>query len=305
MGRARRFGAHIGLQDTTADDVVSLAVHAERAGFDWVSSWDHFYSSGPRDGGSLEGVAMQAVIAAATTRVRVGSLVYNVAYRNPGVIAHAIATIDQISHGRAELGLGGGWSQREHDAYGIPFRAPGPRLDALDEGARCVRMLLRQDVSSFSGRYFTLVDARCDPRPVQPELPIWIGGRGEKRTLRIVAELADGWNGAFLSLAEFTHKRALLREYCEEIGRDPETLAYSVNLGIGLTPGLLDHHFATMGDSARASIGGVVTGHGGELVDQIGAYCDAGADQVNFTWRAPFDLDAVDLIAEAVAQLRT
>src|SRR4051794_40767206 len=153
---------------------------------------------------------MQAAIAAATNRVECGVLVYCAAYRYPAVIAKALATIDLISNGRAHVGIGAGWSVREHETYGIRFPPLGERMDVLEEAATCLRLLLRQEQSDFSGKFFQLSSARCDPRPVQAALPIWIGGAGERRTLNIAARLADGWNAPFLSPEEFARKRAVL-----------------------------------------------------------------------------------------------
>ncbi|MCW2495288.1 MAG: putative F420-dependent oxidoreductase, Rv1855c family [Jatrophihabitans sp.] len=295
------FGAHIGLQDATPQQVVELAVAAEESGFGWVSVWDHFYSSAPADGGSLDGVSMHALVAAATRRVRCGSLVYSASYRHPAVIAKAAATIDQISGGRAEVGVGAGFSVREHGAYGITLLPPGQRMDLLDEAVRCVRSLLHTPRSSIEGTYFTLTDARCDPRPIQPHLPVWVGGIGERRTLRIVAELADGWNAPFLSPEQFATKRAVLLRHCAEVGRDPGEIRCAANVGIGIGDAALAHHFATMGDTTHATVDAVVTGRGQLLVDQIGRWLEAGADQVNFTWRAPFDRGAMEAIAEAIS----
>ena len=114
---------------------------------------------------------------------------YSVGYRHPAVLANAICTIDQLSGGRADLGLGAGWSEIEYRAYGIPFPPVKVRMDMLEECIQCVRGLLRDEVTTFEGTYFQLHEARCEPKPVQAELPIWVGGQGERRTLRIAAQL--------------------------------------------------------------------------------------------------------------------
>src|SRR5206468_8054575 len=165
---------------------VALWRRIEAAGFEWISIWDHFYAADMTGGAvCLEAVSAHAALACTTTRVRCGSLVYSIGYRHPAVLANAIATIDHLSHGRADIGLGAGWSQLEYDAYGIPFPAVKVRMDQLEEAASCVRGLLRDETTSFDGTYFTMRDARNEPAPVQRELPVWIGGGGEKRTLRI------------------------------------------------------------------------------------------------------------------------
>ena len=126
------------------------------------------------------------------------------------MLANAICTIDQLSGGRADLGLGAGWSQIEYDAYGIPFPPVEMRMDQLEEAIQCVRGLLREEVTDFTGTWFQLTDAQCEPKPVQAELPIWVGGGGEKRTLRIAAQWADGWNIPFVAPETFAHKRGVL-----------------------------------------------------------------------------------------------
>ena len=134
------FGVHAGLQTTTVDELVEVWRQVERLGFGWISVWDHFYTadaSGRAD--CLEAVSMHAALACHTTRVRCGCLVYSVGYRHPAVLANAIATIDHLSGGRADLGLGAGWHQAEYEAYGIPFPPAGVRLDQLDEAACCAR----------------------------------------------------------------------------------------------------------------------------------------------------------------------
>src|SRR5438132_8233934 len=177
------FGVHAGLQNTTVGSLLEVWRQVESLGFGWISVWDHFYSGEPQGGAEcLEAVSMHAALACSTSRVRCGCLVYSIGYRHPAVLANAIATIDHLSGGRADLGLGAGWHQVEYEAYGIPFPPAGVRLDQLDEAARCVRGMLRDETTTFAGAHFSMKDARCDPRPPQPELPTWIGGGGERKT---------------------------------------------------------------------------------------------------------------------------
>ena len=291
------YGVHAGLQQTSTDELRALWRRIEDLGFGWISIWDHFYSATAGDGAeSLEAVATHAALACDTRRVRCGSLVYSVGYRHPAVLANAICTIDQLSAGRAELGLGAGWSQVEYDAYGIPFPPIGVRMDQLEEAIQCVRGLLRDEVTDFDGRWFQLRDARCEPRPVQPELPIWVGGQGERRTLRIAARWADGWNAPFVAPDTFAHKRDVLHAHCADAGRDPAELRIAVNLGLAWTEESLRQQFGGLADFVRP---GVLTGSEEEVLDRVGQYVDAGADQVNLALRAPFDADALDRFAAA------
>jgi F420-dependent oxidoreductase-like protein len=292
------FGVHAGLQNTSVEALRALWRRVESLGFGWISIWDHFYSATLGDDAEcLEAVATHAALACDTTTVRCGSLVYSVGYRHPAVLANAICTIDHLSGGRADLGLGAGWSQIEYDAYGIPFPPTGVRLDQLEEAIQCVRSLLRDDTTTFEGKWFQFHDAQCVPKPMQAELPIWVGGGGEKRTLRIAAQWADGWNVPFVDPDTFTHKLAVLRQHCDAVGRDPAEIKVAVNLGLAWTEDSLKAQFGGLANFVRP---GVLTGSDEEVVDRIGAYVAAGADQVNLALRAPFDEDAVDRFAGAL-----
>ena len=173
----------------------------------------------------------------------------------------------------------------------------GPRLDILEESAACVRALLRDDVATFAGEHFTLTDARNEPRPVQDALPIWIGGSGERRTLRIAARYADGWNVPFISPEIFAHKKGVLAERCAEIGRDPGEIRCSVNVGLAFDEDALQRQFGGLAEATRP---GVLTGSGQQIVDGIGRYVEAGADQINLAMRAPFEIDGLETLAAAV-----
>jgi F420-dependent oxidoreductase-like protein len=292
------FGVHAGLQNTTMETLRSLWRRVEHLGFGWISVWDHFYSATMGDDPEcLEAVATHAALACDTARVRCGSLVYSVGYRHPAVLANAICTIDHLSGGRAELGLGAGWSKIEYHAYGIPYPPAGTRLDQLEEAIQCVKGLLRDDVTNFDGQWFTMRDARCEPKPVQTELPIWIGGSGEKRTLRIAARWADGVNIPFVDPETFTHKREVLARHCDDVGRDLGEIRTAVNVGLAWTDESLRQQFGGLADFVRP---GVLTGTDAEIIDRIGQYVDAGVDQVNLALRAPFDADALERFAEAL-----
>jgi F420-dependent oxidoreductase-like protein len=292
------FGVHAGLQNTSIQDLRSLWQRIERLGFGWISVWDHFYSATLGDDPEcLEAVATHAALACDTTRVRCGSLVYSVGYRHPAVLANAICTIDHLSGGRADFGIGAGWSQIEYDAYGIPFPPVKVRMDQLEEAIQCVRGLLREDHVDFKGEWFQLHDAQCVPKPVQPDLPIWVGGGGEKRTLRITAQWADGWNIPFVSPETFAHKLGVLHQHCDAVGRDPAELRTAVNVGLAWTEESLRQQFGGLADYVRP---GVLAGTDSEVIDRIGAYVEAGAGQVNLALRAPFDGEALDRFAEAL-----
>ena len=261
-----RFGVHVGLQQTTPDELLPLYRHIEDLGFDWISVWDHFYGATgqPDDTDCLEGVAMHAAFACATSRVRCGSLVYSIGYRHPVVLAKAITTIDHLSGGRAEMGLGAGWAQVEYAAFGIPFPSAGVRLDQMEEGSRscaaCCTTRSRRSRAPTS-RSPTRATTRV---PSRRKLPIWIGGQGEKRTLRIAARYADGWNAPFIAPEQFAAKRDVLHRHCAEVGRDPLDIRCAVNLGLAWTEESLRGQFGGMADFVRP---GVLSGSVDEVVD--------------------------------------
>jgi F420-dependent oxidoreductase-like protein len=292
------FGVHTGLQNTSVDELVGLWQRIESLGFGWISVWDHFYAADATgEPHCLEAVSAHAALACHTTRVRCGCLVYSVGYRHPAVLANAVATIDHLSGGRAEMGLGAGWSQVEYDAYGIPFPSAGTRLEQLDEAAECVRSLLREDTTDFDGKHFSLTAAKCEPKPVQTKLPIWIGGGGEQKTLRIVARHADGWNVPYVAPDAYRAKVAVLHDRCEEIGRDPSEIKLSVNVGMAWREEDLHAQFGLIAEGVRP---GVLMGSEQQIVHHIGEYADAGAQQINIAMRAPWDVEGLERLADAL-----
>ncbi|HZJ27023.1 MAG TPA: TIGR03560 family F420-dependent LLM class oxidoreductase [Acidimicrobiia bacterium] len=294
-----KFGVHTGLQNTSIDELVDLWQHIEDRGFEWISIWDHFYAADQSGSAScLEAVTAHTALAETTERVLCGSLVYSISYRHPAVIANAMATLDQIAKGRVVLGLGAGWHRHEYDAYGIPFPPAPVRLRQLNEGIQCVRGLLTEPTTDFSGEFFTMREARCEPKPVQPRLPIWIGGGGEKVTLRIAARYADGWNVPFVAPDVYAHKVGVLHDHCAREERDPASITKAVNVGLAWSEEDLDAQFG--GGFSEFVRPGVLMGSPQEMVDRIGEYRDAGAEWVIIARRAPFDIDALDRFATDV-----
>lgn len=207
-------------------DVATVARSAEASGWRSVYVCDHFMpapGSADPDAAMLEGWTVLSALAACTERVRLGTLVLGSAYRHPAVVANMAATLDQVSAGRTVLGVGAGWQANEHDAYGMPLLDVGARLDRFAEACEVTARLLRDPPVSFSGVYYQLSAAPCDPRPVQRRLPLLVGGGGERRTLRIAAEWADEWHH-WATPSQFRHKLEVLQRHCEQVGRDPAEL---------------------------------------------------------------------------------
>jgi alkanesulfonate monooxygenase SsuD/methylene tetrahydromethanopterin reductase-like flavin-dependent oxidoreductase (luciferase family) len=295
-------GVHTGLQRTTTADLRDLWTRIEAAGFDYISIWDHFYSADFTEPDCHEAVACHAALACTTNRVRCGSLVYCAAYRHPVVLAKAIATIDHLSNGRAELGIGAGWAFNEFAAAGLPYGSNKERLDMMEEAVQCLKLLLHDDVANFSGTYYTLDNFQLEPRPVQAKVPVVVGGRGEKRTLKIVATHADYWNTAYVSPADFAHLKDALAAHCERIGRDPADIHCSINLAHATSDEHLRHQFGPVAEAIR---GGVVMGSDEEIVDRYGEYAEAGADQINLALRTPWSAEWLEGIAPKLLALRS
>jgi F420-dependent oxidoreductase-like protein len=296
------FGLHIGQQNISLAEMRRTWQWADTAGFDWVDVWDHFYEAPYQDGNGdcFEATTCMAAIACETKNVRIGVLVLGMNYRHPAVLANTLVTIDHLSGGRLEIGLGAGWHADEYRAYGIPFLPIGKRMDILEEGIQVVRKLTTEDRANFAGKYFTLENAACNPKPVQARPRIWVGGNGEKRTIRIAARHADGWNTPYTSPEEFSRLSGVLDMWCDKERRDPATIERNVNLSFHMaaTPARLDgaekQYRETWGPASEAMRGrGVVLGLPEQAVDLVGRYRDAGASRVNIALRPPVDWEAL------------
>lgn len=228
-----RFGVKLMPQHCTWNELLTLFRAADDEPF-FESAWtfDHFYPIyGDWQGPCLESWVTLSALAQATSRIRIGSMVNGVVYRHPAVTAAMASALDLVSDGRLDLGLGAGWNERECDAYGIRLGSLKERFDRFEESVECTIALLRDESVTFAGRYYTLTDARNEPKGVQrPHPPIVIGGGGEKRTLRIAARFADHWNFPGGTVDDFRHKRDVLAAHCDAIGRDVSEITVSTHL---------------------------------------------------------------------------
>lgn len=293
-----KFGIHAGPQDLTMDELIRLWKTADDNGFHWVSVWDHFYANPLKDRSRtnpcFEAVAVMAGLAAHTKNVRVGCLMFCALFRNPGMLAKAAVTIDHLSRGRAEIGIGAGWFEEEFREFGYGFPPLGKRLDQLEEALTIIRSLWREDVTHFKGEYYDLQGAVCAPKPVNPKMRIWIGGTGRDRTPRIAANYGDGFNLPYTPARAAASRIRVMREECERIGRDPAEIETSVNLG-----------FYLGGRKPDMNPEGCLLGSVQEAVDKIGEYVDLGVDGLNIAFRPPIDWDAYHLyITDVMSQFR-
>ena len=310
-GEAIRFGVHCGPENTGFEDYRDLWVRCEELGYEWVSDFDHFLPIfGDPAGRQFEGTAMLAAMAAHTSRVRCGMLVLGVTYRHPAVVANIAATIDHISGGRAEFGIGAAWFEKEHRQYGIPFPRLGVRMDMLDEACRVMRGLWTEERFSFAGDHFRLEDAQMDPKPLQARLPLMIGGEGEKRTLRIVAEFADEWNATRIDVPGFRAKRAVLAAHCAAFSRDPETIGRSLMIPLAIGRDSTD--VARRIAAARASFpslppdeaawraAGFLAGPAESVIAALAEWKAAGMQRILLQMLDQEDIAALELFARTV-----
>lgn len=253
-----RFALASSNEHTTGETLCRLWEAADTVDV-WESAWtgDHFYPFlGDASGPCFEGWILLTALAARTRRLRVGVLVSGMPHRHPAVLAKMAATLDIVSGGRLELGLGAAWNQMECGAYGIELGSPRTRIDRFEEGVEVVASLLTNATTNFDGQYYKLTDARCEPKPIQrPRPPITIGGSGERRTVGVVARWADHWDLGFTPPSDVPRKLALLAERCAAIGRDPHEITVSAVVR------------TTRGDARRDLC---------EVADEIRAYEEAG-----------------------------
>ena len=302
-----KFGIHVGHLGGPLDELRRLWRFADDRGFEWFSVSDHFQETPGRGGGEpcLESVTTLTAAAMETSRLRVGCLVFCVSYRHPIVLAKALTAIDLLSAGRVTCGLGAGWHEPEYRAYGMPFPSAGTREDQLEEYTQVLRLLFDDEYADFAGAHYTLRHAPNFPKPSQPHLPIWIGGGGEKRTLRTTARYADGWNVPYLSPVEWKAKSAVLDKWCERVKRDPRAITRTVNAGFYMGADDAgrrradERFFAEWG--ANEARTGFLRGGVKESSAIVAAYRDAGAQQLNIALRAgPYDWEALAAFADDV-----
>jgi alkanesulfonate monooxygenase SsuD/methylene tetrahydromethanopterin reductase-like flavin-dependent oxidoreductase (luciferase family) len=310
-----RIGAAFWVQRTDWPSLRDAVVAADEAGADDIWIDDHLLSDeADRDDPKLEGWTTLAAVAAVTSRAHVGLLVAANTFRNPGLTAKLATTVDHVSGGRAILGIGGGWFEDEHDAFGLDFGSGfGERLDRLAEAVPLIRRLLDGERVTAEGRFYRFSDALCAPRPIQPHLPILIGGSGPTKTLPLVARSADLWN-AYGSPASLSASDAILRDHCQRIGRDPDEVERTVNLNVVVresvdeaervwAPYAAEHR--PRKDEGRLLVGGPVE----HVADALAEYARAGFRHPILIFRSPWDLETIgalgrirDAIAAAVGE---
>jgi F420-dependent oxidoreductase-like protein len=275
-----RFGIKTAQQFTSYDDILQVWLEADTIPIiEHAWAFDHFIPLGPdQTGPQLEGWTLLGALAAQTERLRVGLMVTGNIYRHPAVLAKIGATVDIISHGRLDFGIGAGWNELECSMYGIPLYATGERIRRLGEACEVIKRLWTETVANYDGKYYQLKDALCEPKPVhKPYPPFVIGGSGEQLTLRIVAQYANIWNFVGGSVDTFLHKIDVLEGHCAAIGRDPSTIERSIQT-------IVNYDNMT------------------ETRDNIRPYIEAGATHLILNLRAPYPEGIVHRLAEEIAE---
>ncbi|HUF32927.1 MAG TPA: LLM class F420-dependent oxidoreductase [Acidimicrobiales bacterium] len=295
-------------QGATYDQLLGVARATEEHGFDAFFRSDHYLAMGGGDGlpGPTDAWVTLGGLARETSRIRLGTLVTAATFRLPGPLAISVAQVDQMSGGRVELGLGSGWYDAEHSAYGIPFPSLGERFDRYEEQLEVITGLWATPEGerfSFDGSQYQVADSPALPKPVQrPGPPIIIGGGGKKRTPALAARFANEFNLPFAPVDRFERQCQRVRAACEAIDRDPDELTYSIALVAccGTDEAEVERRAAAIGrepDELRANGAG---GLPGEVVDAIGRYADAGASRVYLQVLDVDDLDHIALLGDQV-----
>jgi F420-dependent oxidoreductase-like protein len=303
-----RFGIQTGQQNVAWADMLDLWRKADAWGYDSLWNFDHFFPifvdpNGP----CLEGWTTLAALGQATTRARIGHLVNGNTYRNPCVLAKMAATLDHVTNGRLNLGIGAGWFELEHRAFGIDFKTVRGRLEALDEACQILKGMFTGERFSLAGKHYTVQDAMGLPRPVQdPHPPIMIGGSGEKVLLRIVAQHADMWNSTG-SAERLAHLISVIRRHGDAVSRDTEQIEKTVMMPLCYRGGTEREETVTRliaamqqcsPEEARARI---MIGSKDECLETVARYAAAGVTHFIFMLFQPVFADEVQAFAEDVA----
>ena len=305
-----KLGAQLWSQHASWAEFRDAALAAEAGGWDSVWTWDHLLAIfGPWEQPIFEGWMVLSALASLTSRLRLGLMVGANTFRNPGLTAKVATTLDQASNGRAVVGIGGAWFEREHEAFGFETWGSGfgERLDRLDEAVMLLRRLLDGERVTHDGRFYQLRDALCAPRPVQPHLPILVGGSGPKKTLHTVAQRADAWNTSG-TVDEVRAKLDTLDEHCAAVGRDRSTLELTISFPITIRD-----EVAAAVSAARerfrangvenAGAGPHLYGPPAAIAEAIAPYRDLGFATVIVRMPAPYDRETIDRMADVQALL--
>jgi|HubBroStandDraft_6_1064221.scaffolds.fasta_scaffold06584_1 F420-dependent oxidoreductase-like protein len=302
-----------GQEGETWQDWVALAQAAEQSGLDGLFRSDHYLSMNAPGTAAMDAWAILAGLASRTERIRLGTLVSPATFRHPSVLANMVTTVDHISNGRVELGLGAGWYEAEHRAFGFAFPPAATRFEVLEEQAEVISRQWTEDDVSFAGRHFTLEHCTAAPKPVQQPPPLIIGGSGKPRTVGAAVRFGAEYNASVFSTQQCGALRSVLDQACEQHGRDPRSLKFSAmaqNAVIGTSSADVERRIARVQREMGTGSGGLLsepvsrwfTATTAEAVDRLSEWAAAGAHRVMIQHQLWSDLEMVALIGEEIAR---
>ncbi|MGA0118175.1 MAG: LLM class flavin-dependent oxidoreductase [Ilumatobacteraceae bacterium] len=299
---AVQFGVHLGAQNATVEELRALWKWLDEAGVDWISLWDHLYEAPPAGGTQphFEAFSMLGALAVDTSRARIGCLVFCSQYRNIGVLMKGAISVDHLSRGRFELGMGSGWHEQEAEAFGFDFPSQGARFKVLEGQLMAINKWRAGERVTQSSPSVELKDASMVPGTMGA-MPLWIGGLGPKQTLRMAGAYANGWNAAYANPSQYRELNGILDDWCVKAGRQPSDVERSINLSYALSNddiGAVKAQLETQwGAASERIISGSLLGRPEDAMEQIAPFIEAGAQMVNIAIRPPWNQD---LLAEYV-----
>ncbi len=285
--------------------MVGIAEAVEASGFSSLTVMDHLHQIppvGPRELNMLEGNTILAALAARTERISLGLLVGGVTYRNPAHLAKITTTLDVISGGRAILGLGAAWFEEEHDAYGFDFPRLGVRFEHLEDALQICRRMFTEEEPSYAGKHHSIANVLNNPRPLRGDIPIMVGGSGEKKTLKLVARHADACN-VFGDIPQFKHLMGVLDAHCEDVGRDPAEITRTTMARVVI--GADEREADAKLKALRLDPAGWNAGSPEQVAERVQAQVDAGVEGLTVVMPDAYDHDAVRLLGETLAPVLT
>lgn len=300
-----QFGVHLGAQNATVEELRTLWKYLDASGIDWISLWDHLYEAPPAGGTQphFEAFSMLGALAVDTSHARIGCLVFCSQYRNIGIVAKGAISVDHLSGGRFELGMGSGWHEQEAAAFGFDFPSQGERFKVLEGQLQVLNRWRRGERVTHSSPGVNLVDASMVPG-IQGKMPLWIGGLGPKKTLRMAGAYCDGWNAAYASPSQFKELNGILDDWCVKAGREPSAVERSINLSFGMSTddiSVVKSQLTTQwGAAADRIISGSLLGRPEDAMEQIAPFIEAGAQLVNIAIRPPWPNDLVSEYVETI-----
>jgi alkanesulfonate monooxygenase SsuD/methylene tetrahydromethanopterin reductase-like flavin-dependent oxidoreductase (luciferase family) len=303
-----QFGVHIGAQNATVEELRDLWKYLDAQRVDWISLWDHLYEAPPAGGTQphFEAFSMLGALAVDTSHARLGCLVFCSQYRNIGVLMKGAISVDHLSGGRFELGMGSGWHDQEALAFGIDFPSQGERFKVLEGQMQAVNKWRAGERVTQSSPSVELKDASMVPGPMG-KMPLWIGGLGPKQTLRMAGAYADGWNAAYASPLQYKELNGILDDWCEKAGRAPSAVERSINLSFGLSTEDISSVKAQLqtqwGAASERIISGSLLGRPEDAMEQIAPFVEAGAQLVNIAIRPPWPQELVAEYIETIVPM--